>query len=54
MGITRPSFTPAQESLFLTLGGRALDGRLPRPFLGDTLPDEILTRVDYDLATFPH
>ena len=53
MGITRPSFTPAQESLFLTLGGRALDSRLPRPDLGDTLPDEILTRVDYDLATFP-
>ena len=43
-----------QESLFLTLGGRALDSRLPRPFLGDTLPDEILTRVGYDLASSPH
>jgi O-methyltransferase involved in polyketide biosynthesis len=53
MGITLPSFTPAQESLFLTLGGRALDSRLPRPFPGDTLPDEILTGVGCDLATFP-
>jgi methyltransferase (TIGR00027 family) len=48
-----PSFTPAQESLFLTLGGRALDSRLPRPFLGDTMADEILTKVGYDLARFP-
>jgi hypothetical protein len=34
MSITLPAFTPAQESLFLTLGGRALDSRLPNPFLG--------------------
>jgi hypothetical protein len=32
MGITLPSFTPAQESLFLTLGGRALE------FYRDTPP----------------
>ena len=50
---TLPAFTPAQESLFLTLGGRALDSRLPRPFLGDTMADEILTKVGYDLARFP-
>ncbi|OBI51366.1 class I SAM-dependent methyltransferase [Mycobacterium sp. E796] len=48
-----PAFTPAQESLFLTLGGRALDSRLPRPFLGDTMADEILSEVGYDLARFP-
>ncbi|OBH07055.1 methyltransferase [Mycobacterium sp. E2699] len=48
-----PDFKPAQESLFLTLGGRALDSRLPRPFLGDTMADEILTKVGYDLARFP-
>jgi O-methyltransferase involved in polyketide biosynthesis len=53
MSITLPAFTPAEESLFLTLGGRALDSRLPRPFLGDTMADEILTRVGYDLAKFP-
>ena len=53
MTITLPAFTPAQESLFLTLGGRALDSRLPHPFLGDTMADEILTQVGYDLAKFP-
>ena len=53
MSVTLPAFTPAQESLFLTLGGRALDSRLPRPFLGDTMADEILTEVGYDLARFP-
>jgi methyltransferase (TIGR00027 family) len=53
MSMTLPAFTPAQESLFLTLGGRALDSRLPRPFLGDTLADEILAKVGYDLAKFP-
>jgi O-methyltransferase involved in polyketide biosynthesis len=53
MSMNLPAFTPAQESLFLTLGGRALDSRLPRPFLGDTLADEIITKVGYDLARFP-
>ena len=53
MSITLPALTPAQESLFLTLGGRALDSRLPRPFLDDTMADEILTTVGYDLARFP-
>jgi O-methyltransferase involved in polyketide biosynthesis len=53
MNITLPALTPAQESLFLTLGGRALDSRLARPFLGDTMADEILTTVGYDLARFP-
>jgi methyltransferase (TIGR00027 family) len=53
MSVTLPAFTPAQESLFLTLGGRALDSRLPRPFLGDTMADEIITKVGYDLARFP-
>jgi O-methyltransferase involved in polyketide biosynthesis len=53
VSIALPAFTPAQESLFLTLGGRALDSRLPRPFLGDTMADEILTTVGYDLAKFP-
>ena len=53
MSIALPAFTPAQESLFLTLGGRALDSRLPNPFLGDTMADEILTKIGYDLARFP-
>ena len=53
MSTPLPPLTPAQESLFLTLGGRALDSRLPRPFLGDIMADEILTEVGYDLARFP-
>lgn len=52
-GITLPELTPAQESLFLTLGSRALDSRLARPFLGDTTAHEILAATRYDLRTFP-
>ena len=53
MSITLPALTPAQESLFLTLAGRALDSRLPRPFLGDTMADEVLSKSGYDIAKFP-
>jgi O-methyltransferase involved in polyketide biosynthesis len=53
MSTMLPAFTPAQESLFLTLGGRALDSRLPRPFLGDATADDIITRTGYDLSKFP-
>ena len=53
MSIALPEFTPAQESLFLTLGSRALDSRLPRPFLGDTIADEIITTIGYRLDKFP-
>src|SRR5438045_1681839 len=53
MSIALPEFTPTQESLFLTLGSRALDSRLPRPFLGDTMADEILARIGYGLEKFP-
>ena len=53
MSIALPEFTPAQESLFLTLGSRALDSRLPRPFLGDTMADEIITTIGYGLDKFP-
>jgi O-methyltransferase involved in polyketide biosynthesis len=52
MGIALPAFTPAQESLFLTLGGKALDSGLPRPFLGDTMAAEILGKTGYDLSRF--
>ena len=53
MGIALPEFTPAQESLFLTLGSRAIDSRLPRPFLGDTMADEIIATIGYGLDKFP-
>lgn len=53
MSFTLPDLTPAQESLFLTLGSRALDSRLPQPFLGDRTADEIITTVGYGLEKFP-
>jgi O-methyltransferase involved in polyketide biosynthesis len=52
MSITLPAFTPIEESLFLTLCGRALDNRSPHPILGDTLAEEIVGRLDYDVGRF--
>jgi O-methyltransferase involved in polyketide biosynthesis len=52
MDVTLPAFTPVQESLFLTLCGRALDYRSPRPILGDTMADEIVRKLDYDCDRF--
>jgi O-methyltransferase involved in polyketide biosynthesis len=48
-----PTLTPAQASLYLTLCGRALDSRAPRPFLGDTTADAITARIGYDCSRFP-
>ncbi len=53
MSIALPEFTPAQESLFLTLGSRAIDSRLPRPFLGDTMSAETIATIGYRLDKFP-
>ena len=47
-----PSFTPVEDSLFLTLCSRALDNRLPRRCLGDEVADEIVRTLDYDYAQF--
>ena len=52
MPSTLPVFTPMQESLFLTLCGRALDNHLPHPILGDTMADEIVRKLGYDCARF--
>ena len=52
MDVTLPAFTPLQESLFLTLCGRALDNRSPHPILGDTMADEIVRQLDYDRDKF--
>jgi hypothetical protein len=35
MAITLPALTPIEDSLFLTLCGRALDNRSPDPVLAD-------------------
>jgi hypothetical protein len=52
MDVTLPAFTPLQESLFLTLCGRALDYRSTHPILGDMMADEIVRKLDYDCAKF--
>jgi O-methyltransferase involved in polyketide biosynthesis len=52
MDVTLPAFTPLQESLFLTLCGRALDSLSTRPILADTMADEIVRKLDYDCDRF--
>ena len=52
MAITLPAFTPIEQSLFLTLCGRALDHRSPHPILGDALADEVVRKLDYDVGRF--
>ena len=48
MAVTLPTFTPLEDSLFLTLYARALDNRRPHPILGDATADQIVRATDYD------
>jgi O-methyltransferase involved in polyketide biosynthesis len=48
MGITLPALTPLEDSLWLTLCGRALDNRSEHPILADATADEIVRTVGYD------
>jgi O-methyltransferase involved in polyketide biosynthesis len=48
MGTTLPTFTPLEDSLWLTLCGRALDNRSAHPILGDATADQIVRTLDYD------
>ncbi|MFI6828481.1 class I SAM-dependent methyltransferase [Kribbella sp. NPDC050241] len=48
MTITLPEFDQLEDSLWLTLCGRALDNRRDHPLLGDERADEIVRAVDYD------
>jgi O-methyltransferase involved in polyketide biosynthesis len=48
MSITLPTFTPLEDSLWLTLCARALDNRSSRPILGDATADQIVRTLDYD------
>src|SRR6185295_10105357 len=50
MTTTLPTFTPLEDSLFLTLYARALDNRRPHPILGDVTADQIVRTVDYDFG----
>jgi O-methyltransferase involved in polyketide biosynthesis len=52
MAITLPTFTPLEDSLFLTLYARALDNRRPHPILGDAMADQIVRAADYDFGQF--
>jgi O-methyltransferase involved in polyketide biosynthesis len=45
---TMPTFTPLENSLWLTLCARALDNRSPHPILGDVTADQIVRTLDYD------
>ncbi|HEY9303511.1 MAG TPA: class I SAM-dependent methyltransferase [Mycobacterium sp.] len=48
MGIAITEFSPIEQTAFVTAYARALDSRWPRPILGDTLSDEIVSKIDYD------
>jgi O-methyltransferase involved in polyketide biosynthesis len=50
MSVTLPTFTPLEDSLFLTLYARALDSRRPHPILGDAMADQIVRTTDYDYS----
>ena len=52
METTLPTFTPLEESLFLTLCGRALDNRSSQPILADKMADEIVRTLGYDCGKF--
>jgi hypothetical protein len=52
MRVTLPAFTPMQESLFLTLCGRALDNHLRQPILGDPMATQLVGRLGYDCGRF--
>ena len=52
MSTTLPALTPMQESLFLTLCGRALDNHLTHPILADSMAEEIVRKLGYDCRKF--
>ena len=50
MGIATTEMTPVEQTAFLTVYARALDSRWDRPILGDTLADDVVSKIDYDFA----
>jgi len=50
MVIATTELSPIEQTAFLTEYARALDSRWPKPILGDTLADEVVGKIDYDLA----
>jgi len=49
-GIDVGDLSPLERTALLTQYARALDSRWQRPILGDTLADDIIGKIDYDLA----
>jgi O-methyltransferase involved in polyketide biosynthesis len=52
MSIALPVFTPIDETLYLTLCGRALDNHLAQPILADPMAEELVRRLGYDCDRF--
>jgi O-methyltransferase involved in polyketide biosynthesis len=52
MSIVLPVFTPIEETLYLTLCGRALDNHLPHPILADPMAEELVGKLGYDCDRF--
>lgn len=50
MAREKVSLTGSQETLLITLSGRAMDNRSPRSILHDEESDEALRSIDYDTA----
>jgi thioredoxin reductase len=52
MSIALPVFTPIEETLYLTLCGRALDHHLAQPILGDPMAEQVVGELGYDCGRF--
>ena len=52
MSTTLPAFTPIEETLYLTLCGRALDNHLPDPILADPMAEQLVRKLGYDCGRF--
>jgi O-methyltransferase involved in polyketide biosynthesis len=52
MSIVLPVFTPIEETLYLTLCGRALDNHMAQPILGDTMAEQLVHKLGYDCGRF--
>ncbi|MEV4372255.1 class I SAM-dependent methyltransferase [Nonomuraea sp. NPDC049637] len=52
MAITLPDLTPLENTLWLTLAGKALDYQAKHPILGDKTAYDIVRKLDYDAGQF--
>ena len=52
MSTTLPAFTAIEETLYLTLCGRALDNHLPHPILADPMAEQLVHKLGYDCGRF--